>query len=148
MKTYLKVIIGAILIGGVFAFFFYRDISASVAAITTKKNTVSLFQTGVFKNKDNALNYQDNFVTSIIYEDKDGYYRVLVGIAYHEENKVKLENFFHEQGIEYYIKEMKMNEEFTTMLQNYETIMLKTTKAEVMNNLNAAMLKLFLTYLS
>ena len=145
MKTYLKVVIGAIIIGGVFAYFFYKDISKEVIALTNKNYEVSLFQVGVFKNQDNALNYQNNFDCLIIYEDGD-YYRVLVGIAYHEENKVKLESFLTNKGVDYYIKKVKMNEEFIKSLENYETVMLKTDKEEVINNINKAMLELFLAY--
>ena len=145
MKTYLKVVIGAIIIGGVFAYFFYKDISKEVIALTNKNYEVSLFQVGVFKNQDNALNYQNNFDCLIIYEDGD-YYRVLVGIAYHEENKVKLESFLTNKGVDYYIKKVKMNEEFIKSLENYETVMLKTDKEEVINNINKAMLELFLEY--
>ena len=145
MKTYLKVVIGAIIIGGVFAYFFYKDISKEVIALTNKNYEVSLFQVGVFKNQDNALNYQNNFDCSIIYEDGD-YYRVLVGIAYHEENKVKLESFLTNKGVDYYIKKVKMNEKFIKSLENYETVMLKTDKEEVINNINKAMLELFLAY--
>lgn len=145
MKTYLKVVIGAIIIGGVFAYFFYKDISKEVIALTNKNYEVNLFQVGVFKSQDNALNYQDNFASSIIYEDGD-YYRVLVGIAYHEENKVKLEAFLTNKGVDYYIKKVKMNEEFIKSLENYETVMLKTDKEEVINNINKAMLELFLEY--
>ena len=145
MKTYLKVVIGAVIIGGVFAYFFYKDISEEVIALTNKNYEVNLFQVGVFKNRDNALNYQDNFASSIIYEDGD-YYRVLVGIAYHGENKVKLEAFLTNRGVDYYIKKVKMNEEFIKSLENYETVMLKTDKEEVINNINKAMLELFLAY--
>ena len=145
MKTYLKVVIGAIIIGGVFAYFFYKDISEEVIALTNKNYEVNLFQVGVFKSQDNALNYQNNFESSIIYEDGD-YYRVLVGIAYHEENKVKLESFLTNKGVDYYIKKVKMNEEFIKSLENYETVMLKTDKEEVINNINKAMLELFLEY--
>lgn len=147
MKTYIKIIIGAILTGAILAFFFYRDINSEVVALTTKEYTVNLFQVGVFKDHDNALNYQKNFSPSIIYEDNNGYYRVIIGLAYHEENKVKLESFFTSIGINYYLKEIKMNEEFTDMLENYETILIKTDKEDVINNLNSAMLKLFITYL-
>ena len=145
MKTYLKVVIGAIIIGGVFAYFFYKDISKEVIALTNKNYEVNLFQVGVFKSQDNALNYQDNFESSIIYENGD-YYRVLVGIAYHEDNKVKLESFLTNKGVDYYIKKVKMNEEFIKSLENYETVMLKTDKEEVINNINKAMLELFLAY--
>lgn len=147
MKAYIKIIIGAILIGSMFAFLFYRDINSEVVALTTKEYTVNLFQVGVFKDYDNALNYQNKYSPAIIYEDNSGYYRVIIGLAYHEENKVKLESFFTTLGINYYIKEIKMNEEFTEMLENYETILIKTDKKDVIDNLNFSMLKLFITYL-
>ena len=69
-----------------------------------------------------------------------------MGIAYHEENKVKLESFLTNKGVDYYIKKVKMNEEFIKSLENYETVMLKTDKEEVINNINKAMLELFLAY--
>ena len=69
-----------------------------------------------------------------------------MGIAYHEENKVKLESFLTNKGVDYYIKKVKMNEKFIKSLENYETVMLKTDKEEVINNINKAMLELFLEY--
>ena len=69
MKAYIKIIIGAILIGSMFAFLFYRDINSEVVALTTKEYTVNLFQVGVFKDYDNAINYQNNFGSTIIYEE-------------------------------------------------------------------------------
>ena len=146
MKAYLKIILGSIIIGGIFAYFFYKDINASVQAITNKENTISLFQVGVFKDKDNAINYQSNLPSSIIYQD-DLYYRVIVGVAYHEENKVKLESYFSNKGIEYYIKEIKVSDEFISKLSNYEVVMIKTDKEEVIDNINKAMLELLVTYL-
>lgn len=147
MKTYLKIILGAVVIGGVFAYFFYKDINASVRAITNKENNLSIFQVGVFKSEENAINYQSNLPNSIIYQDDSGYYRVIVGVAYHEENKVKLEGYFSNKGIEYYIKEIKVSDEFIEKLSNYETVIIKSDKEEVIDNINVAMLKLFLTYL-
>ena len=81
MKSYLKIIIGAVLIGGLFAYLFYRDINDSVVALTNKEYEISLFQLGVFKDYDNAINYQNNFGSTIIYEDNEGYFRVIGGIA-------------------------------------------------------------------
>lgn len=147
MKSYLKIIIGAVLIGGLFAYLFYRDINDSVVALTNKEYEISLFQFGVFKDYDNAINYQNNFESTIIYEDNEGYFRVIGGIAYHEENVVKLEAYFTNKHYEYYIKKIKVTENFTDMLVNYETIMIKTDKEEVIDNINNSMLELFLTYL-
>ena len=147
MKTYLKIILGAVLVGSLFAYLFYKNISSEVVAITNKEYEITLFQAGVFKSYDNAQNYQNNFDASIIYED-DGYYRVIIGIAYHEENKVKLESFFTSKGINYYEKEIKMNEEFTSSLTNYELVLIESTEDKVINNVNNSMLQLFLSYLT
>ena len=147
MEVYLRIVIGAILIGGVFAYLFYKDISSEVIAITNKEYEVNLFQAGVFKNKDNAINFQNNFKESIIYEDGE-YFRVIIGLAYHEENKVKLESYFTTNNINYYIKTIKMNEEFVSSLTNYELVMIELNEPEVIDNVNSSMLKSFLTYLS
>ena len=148
MKSYLKIIIGAILIGSLFAYLFYKDIFDSVEALTNKEYEISLFQFGVFKNYDNALNYQKNFASTIIYEDDEGYFRVIGGVAYHKENVVKLEAYFTNKKYEYYIKKIKVTEDFTNMLTNYETIMIKTDKDEVIDNINNSMLELLITYLN
>ena len=147
MKTYLKIIIGAILIGSLFAYLFYKDISSEVSAITNKEYEITLFQAGVFKYYDNAQLFQENFDTSIIYEDDD-YFRVIIGIAYHEENKIKLENYFTNKNIDYYEKKIKMNEEFINNLTNYELVLIKSNEDKVINNINNSMLQLFLSYLS
>ena len=147
MKSYLKIILGAVLVGSLFAYLFYKDISSEVVAITNKEYEITLFQAGVFKSYDNAQNYQNNFDASIIYED-DGYYCVIIGIAYHEENKVKLESFFTSKGINYYEKEIRVNEEFTSSLTNYELVVIESTEDKVINNVNNSMLQLFLSYLT
>ena len=41
-----------------------------------------------------------------------------------------------------------MNEEFVSSLTNYELVMIESNEPEVIDNVNASMLKLFLTYLS
>ena len=51
MKTYLKLAVGAVLVGGLFAYFFYRDIKSEVSALTNSHNELYLFQVGVFKNE-------------------------------------------------------------------------------------------------
>ena len=147
MKSYIKIVLGAIVIGGVCAYFFYKDIKKDVVALTTHENSINLFQVGVFKSVDNAKNYQNNFDYSIIYENSD-YYRVIIGVSYHEENKIKLENYFNNKNIKYYIKEIKVNEGFIEKIANYETVMIKTSNDEVIKTINKNMLDLLNGYLT
>ena len=58
-----------------------------------------------------------------------------------------MEAYFTNKKYEYYIKKIKVTEDFTDMLVNYETIMIKTDKEEVIDKINNSMLELFLTYL-
>ncbi len=134
------------MIGGIFAFLFYKDIKKEVVALTTKENTISLFQVGVFEQIENAKNYQELYAPAIIY-NTDNYYRVIVGISYHEENKVKLESYFTNKGIKYIIKEIKVSDDFIKKMENYEVILIKTNKNEVIDNINESMLNMFLGYL-
>ena len=133
MKAYIKIIIGAILIGSMFAFLFYRDISSEVVALTTKEYTVNLFQVGVFKDYDNALNYQNKYSPAIIYEDNSGYYRVIIGLAYHEENKVNNDGLYYKKITDFckvfdeneYIKvphEINKNSEHFHLYKNNELL--------------------------
>lgn len=139
MKPYIKVLIAAIMCGALIAFFFYKDIKNEVTAITNQESNISLFQVGVFKVYDNALNFQKNFDNSFIYED-NGLYRVIIGASYHMEARVKLEEFFNKENITYYIKEIKVNEDIINKISNFELILVKTENSKVINSLNKSII--------
>ncbi len=147
MKTYLKVIIIAILFGGLIAFLFYRDIKKEVNALTSKDNTINLFQVGVYKIYDNAINCKNNYDNAIIYED-NGLYRVIIAATSSNEVKTLLETFFANQDIKYYIKEIKVNDDTIKKIKNYELVLLKTNNTDVINNINKSILDTLLMVLS
>ncbi len=145
MKKYLKILGFAVLIGGVIAFLFYQDINREVKAITKKDGVVKIFQVGVFKTLDNANNFANTFPSSYIYKTDD-YYRVIIAVCYLEDACQKLETFYQNQGIDYYLKEVRLSKSFIEKLDNYEKIIVKSTKAEVINNINNNVLILFDSY--
>ena len=147
MKPYIKVLIAAVIIGVFTAFFFYNDIKNEVIAITNNDSEISLFQVGVFKVYDNALNFSESFENSLIYED-NGLYRVIIGASYHNEAKIKLEEYFTSQNITYYIKEIKMSDSFIEEITNFELILIKTESSEVINSLNKSILDALKSVLS
>lgn len=147
MKPYIKVLIAAVIIGVLIAVFFYKDIKNKVIAITNNDSEISLFQVGVFKVYDNALNFSESFENSLIYED-NGLYRVIIGAAYHNEAKIKLEQYFTEQNITYYIKEIKMSDSFIEEITNFELILIKTESFEVINSLNKSIMDALKSVLS
>lgn len=64
MKKYLKVIGVCIFIGGIIAYFFYKDINNEVRAVVKKEEIVILFQTGVFENESNAEKFAKTFASA------------------------------------------------------------------------------------
>ena len=147
MKKYLKIIIGAVLVGSIFAYVFYRDIKKEVNAVMNTVNKIYLFQVGVFKNEKNASNFQNDFKSSIVYYDNE-YYRVLIAATTSNENKEKLINLFTNQSIKYFIKEMNCKEELQSKLINYEAVLNETDSRQVIDNINQSMLDIFLTYIT
>lgn len=147
MKGYIKVIIIAILIGGLIAFFFYKDIKNEVNALTSQDNTINLFQVGVYKIYDNALNCKNNYDNAIIYED-NGLYRVIIAGVNHVDAKVKLEAFFTNQNIKYYIKDIKVSSDIVNKINNYELVLIKTDSEDVIMNINKSILDTLLPILS
>ena len=105
MKKYLKILGVAVIIGGGIAYFFYYDINKEVRAISKKEEIVTLFQTGVFKDYNNATSFAATFSSSYVYKDSE-YYRVIIAVCYHKETKLKLESIFNSEEIEYYEKEI------------------------------------------
>ena len=147
MKPYIKVLIAAVIIGVFIAFFFYKDIKNEVIAITNNNSEISLFQVGVFKVYDNAINFTKNFDDAFIYEDND-LYRVIIGASYHNEAKIKLEEYFTSQNITYYIKEIKVNENFIEEITNLELVLIKCESDEAKKALNKSIINALKPYLS
>ncbi len=147
MKPYIKVLIAAVIIGVLIAVFFYKDIKNEVIAITNNASEISLFQVGVFKVYDNALNFSESFENSLIYED-NSLYRVIIGASYHVEAKIKLEQYFTNQNITYYIKDLKVNQDIIDKISNFELILIKTESSEVINSLNKSILDALKSVLS
>lgn len=141
MKKYLKVIGVCIFIGGIIAYFFYKDINNEVRAVVKKEEIVILFQTGVFENESNAEKFAKTFASArTIYND--GYYRVIIAACYSKEVMGKLESIFNEDGISYYIKEVRVSKQVVDSFKEFEPIILKSNKKEVIYSVINSMLKL------
>ena len=145
MKTYLKLILGAIVIGGLFAFLFYLDINKEVEAITKNENNLYLFQVGVFQNEDNALKYASNYKSRYIYQEDD-LNRVLICITSTEENKEKLTTYYKDNNYNFYIKKLIMKESISKELEANEIMLKKTDEKEAIDVLCQKQLDIFALY--
>lgn len=145
MKTYLKLILGAIVIGGVFAFLFYLDINKEVEAITKNENNLYLFQVGVFQNEDNALKYANNFKSHYIYHEDD-LNRVLICVTSTEENKEKLTSYYKDNNYNFYVKKLIMKDSINKALEANEIMLKKTDEKEAIDVLCQKQLDIFALY--
>jgi len=144
MKKYIIILSVALLTGFLLSFIFFNDINREVKAIVKKEEVVYLFQTGVFKDNTNAINYANLYNNSIIYYDGT-YYRVIIGVA-HNSTKA-LEEYFTSKGINYYLKEINIDKTFINDISSLENILNNTKKEEVIEKINKEILELFKTYL-
>lgn len=140
MKAYLKIVVGAIFLGGILAFLYYKDLKEEVIAVTGEAQKVSIFQVGVFKDESNANNYALKYPSAQIYED-EGLYRVIIAVTI--SNIEKLKEYFKTAGIDYYLKEAIVDKNIVSELQKYDEILSKTDKKEVIDKINLSSTELF-----
>lgn len=146
MKHY-KIILGSILLGGLIAFFFYKDIKDDVIALTNSEDSIYLFQVGVYKNINNANNKLTEYTSNMFFY-QNNYYRVISAICYSEDTCNVLKNYFDNKNIKYYLKKYNVNKDFIKSLENNERIINTTTNDEVITIINKKNNTLFINYLS
>ena len=146
MKTYVKVLIGAVLIGGILAFIFYKDIKNDVMAISNNTDLVNVFQLGVYKNIKNANKKQNEYSESIVIK-KDDYYRVIASVCYSNDTCDILKKYFDSLGIKYYLKKYKISNNFIKELKYYETV-INNGSISAIDGINKKINNLFITYLN
>ena len=135
MKKKIMTIILAIILGG------------SMALITLKKfnfkdktYTVSIYQLGVYKNYDNALKKAQDAKGAIIISKYDNY-QVIGAIASSPDSKDKLATLLKKEKLDYYLKQLDLNEESKKTIDKYELLINKTDDLEVIKKLNEELLK-------
>ncbi len=141
MKSYLKFIMLAIIIGITLAFFFYKDIEKEVRAFNSNIDQVKVFQVGVFKNKDKALEEIKKYEQAYLYQDQD-YYRIYVGVTINEEEKLK--EYFTSLEYDYYLKTIRINKNIYEKIKRYDEVLNKSTKKTTIKFLLKEMNELFL----
>lgn len=121
MKKYLKIILFSCSVGLLLAGLFFFNVKEKANA--QKKVSVYAYQVGVFKNLENAKNFQMRYTTSKIVYDKE-YYRVFIGVTM--SNKEILSALFDKKGYTYFIKELDLPNETMLEIQKYDELLAKT----------------------
>lgn len=137
MKKILIVSSLGILVGSLFAFYMFSNITKDTEIAMRESTNVTAFQVGVYSVYDNAKKVADTYNNSYIYND-DGKYRVFLAIYQDKEIIEYMKNYYSEKEIEIYLKEMSVDKDFLKQLNKYETLLKESDNNEtyIMANKN------------
>lgn len=138
MKKTLKTILFAFLCGAILSGFTLYSLQEKFS-FQGDKNTVTAFQIGVYKSKENAENIKNQYPGSIAVQDGE-YYRVYVGVAKDKKWEELLENYFTGQNINVYPKMIEVTSDFYKQINIYESNIEKEDMA-IYSKINQEILK-------
>ena len=139
MKKYLITILIALVLGVGLGIYSYTKFQKEDSLPVIKKGKdVYAIQVGVFDNFENASNLASKY--GAIVKLDNNRYRVYLAIVSKSLNVIK--NYYDEQGIAYYIRNIDVNDEFYNTLLDYETVLLETNK----DNFNEILKKILKEY--
>ncbi len=128
----------AVLVGCSCAFYLFKNVEKKTL-VETRYNAVAV-QIGVFKDADNAQKMSNTY-GGLVFEDDD-LYRVYYSILNKDENIDFITNYLSEKGINYYLRDLRLNEDTLAYGQEIEAMMTKT-KGESKLAINEELLNMY-----
>ena len=107
----------------------------TLPALAVSSDAESLFyiQRGVYSDMDNMKNNMKDF-THYIYNVEDNQYKTYIGISKNKKNIEKLKGFFEKKQYNTYIEtKITDNEEFLTVLGQYDEVLSQTDDENAIN---------------
>lgn len=131
MKKNLLIVLLALICGGTITLFAFLKVNNN---LKIEENMITVFQVGVYKNEINALAEAKKY-NGIVHKD-DNYFRVY--IAAYQDNKIinKMKNYYDELGTSYYLREIKIDKDFLTIINKYEKLLENSNDNSIYSNLN------------
>lgn len=126
-------IISAIIIGVCLAKFMFNQYNYNSPLSTVFNNGTKVYflQQGVYSSYESMQTSLASFSYYIYTLESDKYY-VYVAITKSEENLEKLKGYYSNLGYSMYVKELSINNtEFLNLLEQYDTLLLKSSENSV-----------------
>ena len=139
MRKYFMVAIIAILVGGLFAYYMFSGVDKIVDDVINDNDEITVFQSGVFKDKSNALLEKNKYEQAIIVQDAN-LYRVYIGVSYDEEVTLAYENYFKKNNYNYYCKKIDVSDNYLSNLKKYEELIKRSFNEDTYININKDLL--------
>lgn len=134
MKKYLFPVTLSLILGSIMAYVLISGYDKA-DSITVSKNaqTVYYIQRGVYSTKENMKNNMEEF-SHYIYNVEDNMYYTYIGITKNKKNAEKIKEYYKQKGYDTYIKEkITDNENFLTILGQYDELLSKTKEQETIS---------------
>ena len=133
IKKYIVPIFFALIVGlvlGRFVLNQYEFEGKIISTVNTSKQAYFI-QQGVYSSKESMENNVKDFPHYIYMINNDKYY-VYIGITFLEENMNKIKGYYEEKGYNTYVKQININNEnFITVLEQYDTLLKSSTDTQV-----------------
>jgi len=128
LPTLLALITGLVL--GKFVLNQY-DFSGKIIPTMSASKNAYFIQQGVYSSKESMEENTKSFPYYIYMLNNDKYY-VYIGITFLEENMEKIKGYYKQKGYTTYVKQININnEDFITVLEQYDILLKETTDSEV-----------------
>lgn len=114
MKKVLIFLISSVLVGLLISLYYYHELKSEINV-----KVISIFQTGVYANYDEALLSSDS-KTKIFYDGK--LYHVYDAIVSNGDAKEKMINFYKQNNIEYYVKDKYVDQNLYNEIDKYSKL--------------------------
>lgn len=124
-------------LGIILAFIFYYKIDESFASVIENK-TITVFQLGVYRDKDNATNLINELNMGYLFYDGT-YYRVYAGLTI--DNIPLNEAYLNNKHVTYYEKDIKVTKTFYNLVKEYDSL---TTNEETLEYTNKNLIEAYL----
>lgn len=134
----LRPVVLAVIIGCTCAFFLFKTVEKGTIA-ESDYNAVAI-QIGVFMNPENAERMADTY-GGLVFKDEE-VYRVYYSILKRDENIEFMTNYLSEKGINYYLKDIKVDDELLEKSTEYEKVM-SSTEDDAKLTINKELLDLY-----
>ena len=121
IKKGFKLVFFSALLGFILGFLTYRSYKDQIDYVFKEEDNSYAFQVGVYKSLDTASTKAQN-TNGIVVPEKD-YYRVYIAVATNADVKDKLSNYYNSLNIDYYIRDLNLNDEILNKLSIYETLL-------------------------
>lgn len=131
MKKKILIIFFALLLAVVILFVIAFKLNKSFG---NDKNMITVFQVGVFKNEINALSAAKKY-NGIVHKDGE-YYRVYIAAYKSAEIINKMKKFYEDSNTEYYLRKIKIDEEYLITINKYEKLLENSNDSSIYPNLN------------